>query len=208
MGPLVMCGYMINESDTTKLKEIGVKDSKLLSAKQRTDMRGKLEDIAEDIVVLKVSASDIDSTRSISNMNRLEIEKMLEIINMLEPDKVIIDAIESNTKRFREKVASKLDKKDTILIAENFADKKYPVVSAASIIAKLHRDEEIKKMHITYGNFGSGYTHDEATIGFLKSWMKKNKEFPHIVRKSWITAVEIKNNSKQKNIQSFLNTEE
>jgi ribonuclease HII len=33
IGPLVMCGYMIDEDNIPELKKLGVKDSKLLTAK-------------------------------------------------------------------------------------------------------------------------------------------------------------------------------
>jgi len=89
-------------------------------------------------------------------------------------------------------------------VAENFADRKYPVVSAASIIAKVERDKEIKKLHKKYGFFGSGYTSDERTIRFLKDWIKKNKEFPDIVRKTWVTAEELKKLKEQKKLDGFL----
>ncbi len=35
IGPLVVCGVLVDEKDEWRLKRIGVKDSKLLSAKKR-----------------------------------------------------------------------------------------------------------------------------------------------------------------------------
>jgi ribonuclease HII len=89
-------------------------------------------------------------------------------------------------------------------VAENFADKKYPHVSAASVLAKVHRDTEIEKLHKKYGFFGSGYSHDERTVEFLKDWMNKNNKFPDFVRKSWMTAILIKEGHEQKNMMKFL----
>jgi len=70
------------------------------------------------------------------------------------------------------------------IIGENKADDTYPVVSAASIIAKVTRDKEIIKLHKTYGNFGSGYPSDPKTRHFLSHF--KN-HYPDIVRKKWST---------------------
>jgi len=42
---------------------------------------------------------------------------------------------------------------------------------------------------------------------FLKDWIKKNKEFPDFVRKSWITSMLIKEEMQQKKIMEFLNGE-
>jgi ribonuclease HII len=92
----------------------------------------------------------------------------------------------------------------TQIVAENFADKNHLEVGAASIIAKVNRDKEIEKLHKKHGFFGSGYTSDDRTIRFLKNWIKMNKEFPSFVRKSWVTAMLIKEEHQQKKIAEFL----
>mgnify|MGYP001619327356 CR=1 FL=1 len=204
IGPLVMCGYLVDENKIWKLKDIGVKDSKLLSAKKRESLEGKLKKIADDFILLKVSAREIDKLRSVSNLNKLEIERMQHIIKLLQPDRAFVDAIEANEKKFHEKLTSRLN--GTEVIAENFADKKYPVVGAASILAKVHRDAEIEKINQQY-NLGSGYTSDPKTISFLKDWAKRNKDFPDFVRKSWITIKLILEEKEQKNMMDFVNGE-
>jgi len=122
---------------------------------------------------------------------------------MFNPDKVIIDSPEVDVRNFSKKVMSKVRNTKIEIVAENFADKKYPVVGAASILAKVERDGEIKKLHKKHGFFGSGYPSDEITIRFLKDWIKKNKEFPSFVRKSWFTAQWIKEEKEQKTLRSF-----
>lgn len=202
-GPLVICGYMIDEKNLEKLQKEGAKDSKMLTDEKRRKLKPVLEKMARDIALLSVSAKEIDSLRSISNLNKIEIERMQQIINLLSPDKAIIDAIEANTSKFHKKIESGL-KIDCELITENFADKNYPVVGAASIIAKVHRDSAIEKLHEKFGYFGTGYCSDERTINFLKNWIKKNKEFPDFVRKSWITIAEIKAEKEQKKMGEYL----
>ncbi|MEA2020317.1 MAG: ribonuclease HII [Patescibacteria group bacterium] len=71
------------------------------------------------------------------------------------------------------------------LIGENKADEKYPIVSAASILAKVERDRAIGALHKEYGDFGSGYMSDEQTQKFLREWFKNNRDFPPIVRSKW-----------------------
>jgi ribonuclease HII len=73
------------------------------------------------------------------------------------------------------------------------ADKIYPVVSAASIIAKVTRDNEIAALRATYGDFGSGYLTDQKTMSFLKQWLQTHAEYPDFVRKSWKPAKQAKN---------------
>ena len=201
IGPLVMCGYLIDESKLPQLKKLGAKDSKMLSAKKREEIKEKIEEIADDFIILKVSAREIDKLRDVSNLNKMEIERMQHIINLLRPDRAIVDAIEANEKRFHQKLMARLN--GTHVIAENFADKKYPIVGAASILAKVHRDAEIEELNKRY-DFGSGYTSDPRTISFLKNWAKKNKDFPDFVRKSWITIQLILEEKEQKKMADFV----
>ncbi len=201
-GPLVLCGYMIEESKKSQLREAGATDSKLLSPEQRTEISKKLKKIDHQHKLVSISASEIDSLRTETNLNKIEIEKMQYIINRMKPDCVIIDAPEANTKAFAKKIEAGLDIK-TRIISENFADKNHLEVGAASIIAKVTRDLEIERLHKIHGNFGSGYPSDPITIDFLKNWLKKNKEFPGFVRKSWITAQELLKEKQQTKISRF-----
>lgn len=184
LGPLVLCGYMIEENDAKGLKGMGVKDSKQLTPQKREALVPLLKEKSSDYIIIKVSAGEVDSRK---NLNHLEIHKMQGIINALQPDKVIIDSPERNTAKFSKKIMAGVEKKLQI-VCENFADVNHPEVSAASIMAKSVREEEIAKLHKEYGYFGSGYTSDERTIAFLKDWIRKNKELPGMARKSWITS--------------------
>ncbi len=73
----------------------------------------------------------------------------------------------------------------------NKADKLIPIVSAASIIAKVIRDTIINELHREYGDFGSGYPSDPRTIRFLKNWVREHGDLPPIVRRSWSTVKKI-----------------
>jgi ribonuclease HII len=83
------------------------------------------------------------------------------------------------------------------IISEHHADQKYPVVSAASIIAKVTRDQRIAEIENQYGYFGSGYPSDERTIRFLEDWVRKHGSFPGFVRKSWKTISRIEQEIRQ-----------
>jgi ribonuclease HII len=92
------------------------------------------------------------------------------------------------------------------IISEHKADRNYPIVSAASIIAKTERDKAIAELHEVYGDFGCGYPTDPKTLAFLKQLMEKSEEYPDFVRKSWKPAkrVQTEKNSRQTQLtQSF-----
>jgi len=199
---MVIAGVMVEEKDLIKLKRIGVKDSKLLSPKQRERLYPLIKRIAKDYVSLKVSAKEIDELRKVKNLNKIEAEKMAEIIRAMKADKAYVDTPQVSTEKFKSYLIF-LAKNSTEIIAENYADKKYVAVGAASVIAKVERDEEIEKIKKQVGvDFGVGYSHDKLTIKFLKELIKKG-EYPDFVRKSWITAIELKGKKQQKSIKEF-----
>ena len=78
------------------------------------------------------------------------------------------------------------------IVSEHKADVNYPVVSAASIIAKVERDLAIINLQKKHGNIGCGYPHDLCTRNFLRNWLKQNGSYPDFVRKSWKTSKIIK----------------
>jgi ribonuclease HII len=59
------------------------------------------------------------------------------------------------------------------------------VVSAASIIAKITRDQEVQQIRARYRSIGSGYPSDDQTMRFIRRWVKKNGAAPEFARKSW-----------------------
>jgi len=205
IGPLVVAGVSADERTANSLKKIGVKDSKLLTPKQRVVLAGKIEKLAKDIAVIKVGACKIDSHRKGGvNLNQIEAMKMADITNFLNPNRMYIDCPERNLDKFN-KFVSKMVKCDPMpeMIMENKADIRYPIVSAASIIAKVERDKDIEELKKKHGDVGSGYPHDEVTINWLKSHMENNGKFPDFVRRSWMTAELMEKERLQTRLGSF-----
>jgi len=77
-------------------------------------------------------------------------------------------------------------------VVENFADRNYPIVGAASILAKVERDRRISQLEKLYGPLGSGYPSDERTIEFLKGYLRRRQDLPPIVRRRWKTIRRVK----------------
>jgi ribonuclease HII len=200
IGPMVMAGVLIDEGQSAQLKKLGVKDSKLLSPEQRNELFDKIISIVKDYEVKITPAEEIDSALNTPgfNLNWLEATKSSEIINRLMPDKAIVDCPSVNTEAYSAYLKKKLLKKETKLVAEHKADVKYPVVSAASIIAKVTRDREIEKLRQVHGDFGSGYPSDEKTSKFLK----ENHHLP-IFRKSWQPWKDVASQKKQRKLGEY-----
>jgi ribonuclease HII len=196
IGPLVIAGVLMKEQKLPILRKLGVVDSKLLSPKKREVLFNEIILLAENHHVVKLLPYQIDrvveSNIKLHKLNRLEAQTMTQIINILNPSEAYVDAADVLEKRFKQHIQEGLTVRPKI-IARHKADRIYPIVSAASIIAKVERDREIEALKKTYGDFGSGYLADKKTLKFLKQWLEINFDYPDCVRKSWKTAKRFKN---------------
>jgi ribonuclease HII len=188
VGPLVVAGVLVKAEVLTILSEMGVKDSKMLTPQKRELLYPAILQLAEKYRTIKVQPLEIDkaveSTRRLHKLNRLEAQTMAQVIDFLEPDEVFVDAADTVEHRFGNHIRECLTVK-TRIVSRHKADRTYPVVSAASIIAKVERDREVAALREQWGDFGSGYLTDEKTTAFLKSLLEKHDEYPSFIRKSW-----------------------
>ena len=194
IGPLILAGVMIEEGEEKNID--GVKDSKLLQHKKRIELDKKIKANSK-YKIIEVSPQEIDKAldpeNKSMNLNWLEAHKQAEIINSLNPDKAIIDCPSPNCKKFSEYLKKLLKNKDVELIVEHKADSKYPTCSAASILAKVKREQIMDKIKKKYGNTGPGYSSNPITQKFVKENWERHSE---IFRKTWVT---FKNHEKMKN---------
>ena len=203
IGPLVMAGILIEEKDEEKLRKIGVKDSKLISKDKREELFKKILGIVKDYKIISLTPDIIDNALASEthNLNKLEAETTTEILNYLKPEKAIIDLPDKNKNRYQDYIRLNL-KHDVKLVTEHKADYTYPVVGAASILAKVTRDRYLEFLKEQFGeDFGSGYMSDEKTQKFLeKNW---NNTHIHFFRKQWQSWKNMKIDKTQKRLGDF-----
>ncbi|MFH1359194.1 MAG: ribonuclease HII [archaeon] len=199
IGPLIIAGVMIKEGNEADLGE--VKDSKLLSHGKRMQLDKQIR-ANSDFKVIEVSPQEIDKALESEdlNLNWLEAYKQAEIINELDPDIAIIDCPSTNCSAYEKYLKELLEDKKIKLIVENKADVNYPTCSAASILAKVRREERISELKQEYGDIGSGYPSDPQTKNFIKNNYKKH---PNIFRKTWSTYKNIAKAENQKSLDIF-----
>ena len=187
IGPMVICGILVDSDRLHKLVEIGAKDSKTLTHKRRLLLKEKIEKITSKIEIRTVSAADIDRLRKRTTLNEIEVAEFASIAKALNPKEIYLDAADVIAERFGSKIGelSGIASKGTKIVSEHKADAKYPIVSAASIIAKVERDLAIERFHQKYGDFGSGYPNDPKTIKFVRDLVRNGEKLPSIIRKSW-----------------------
>ncbi|MBN2459867.1 ribonuclease HII [Candidatus Woesearchaeota archaeon] len=200
IGPMVMAIACIDSEDEFKLKTLGVKDSKLLTPEQRERLYDAIKDLCK-FELIKISPEEIDAAVNSeeTNLNWLEADNAAIMINKLRPEKVILDCPSTNLKAYEDYIKKKLDYKPK-LVVEHKADVNHTIVGAASILAKVSRDNEIKKLKAKYGvDFGSGYPSDPITLDFT---LKNFDRYPFF-RKSWDTWQKAKRHGPQKKLGEF-----
>ena len=174
------------------LTEIGVKDSKKLTAKRRRILAKLIKESCYSFKVIVVLPEEIDQREEKRiTLNKLEELKMAEIIRELKPDSIYIDAVDVNEERFTQSILNLLNYSPKEIISKHKADDLFPIVSAASIIAKDKRDTLIEELKEKHGDFGSGYSSDLRTTDFLRKWIRKNQKIPPFARKTWATTKKI-----------------
>ena len=190
IGPLVVAGAVFSEESLQILHDMGVRDSKMLSAKKREALKPEIENLASGIRYFELSPRSIDHVvnRGViyRKLNYLEAMAMANIIRVLGPDIAYVDPADVNIERYTQDILRVLPVKPEI-VCESKADIKYPSVSAASILAKTRRDSRIADLKEEYGDFGSGYSSDRRTQKYIEEYFSTKDECPDFMRASWAT---------------------
>ncbi len=186
VGSLFIAGVAIDSSSLKYLQRMALRDSKNLSRKRRELLATRIEKIGE-IGLQEITARQIDELRAVVTMNDIVVQGHARVLRNLQPDCAYVDAADVNEGRFGLQVKERSGIGH--IIAEHNADKNRVLVSAASIIAKVHRDRSIKRLESELGcSIGSGYPSDAVTATFLRQWLDEHDELPQQTRKSWKTA--------------------
>ena len=221
IGPMVVGGVVADEEGLAKLVDLGVRDSKKLSPKRREELAGRIKEVVvgyelrlvEPARIDKVSLNLLDIEEIVYLIGKFSPEKVyfdvpthpggvgrfVEAVREgLGP---VLNSPESGSKglgsgRILGEPSPWSPEPDSfpsapMLIGENHADETYPVVSAASILAKVERDRIIAELCEEYGDFGSGYPSDPKTLRFLRDWFNEYHHFPPMVRRKWSTVKKI-----------------
>ncbi len=205
IGSMFIGGFMVDEEDLGEVEDLGVKDSKKLSDKKRESLAKKLREIGEPFLK-EIKASEIDDLREVMTLNEIEIQGFTDVIERSDADKIIVDLPEPDGDRFIRKMKKELPAKfeSRDFTAEHEADDNFPIVSAASIIAKSARENHVDELKKKYGyDFKSGYPHDKPTIEFLEKYVEEKGELPEETRRSWSTAERILEEAEQSGLGDF-----
>ena len=199
LGPMVVAGVSASDMDDFALT--GVADSKVLSRKRREILYGEITKKFVTACTI-IPATEIDRLRAEISMNDIVARAHADVIRKLPCDTAFVDACDVNAKRYGRTVSGYAGGGYSI-VSEHKADVLFPVVSAASIVAKVTRDRCVERLHEEFGNFGSGYPSDPYTIRFLETYITEYGLPPTCARLSWETTRRILDRLSQASLFDF-----
>ncbi len=203
IGPMVMAGVIVDEEGSESLRSIGVKDSKLLSIGRMRKLFDKITGISTKYKIVIIPPAEIDAALESDtlNLNWLEAHKSADIINSLKPQKAIIDSPSNNVVNYKRFLMKLLENKSIEVFVEHKADLNHIECGAASILAKVTRENQIEELKKKIGeDFGSGYLTDPKTTAFLEKNYEKHHE---IFRKTWMPYKRAAGNKTQSKLKDF-----
>lgn len=207
LGPMVLAICAIDEKKDGFFRDIGVKDSKLLSKQKREDLFTIIEQNCIEYKIIVVPAEELNILMDGYSLNEIEAQKVVDLLKAIKSaDKVILDSPDTIAEKYTKRVRSILKKEDNKkfdkldILSEHKADYKYMSVACASILAKVTRDKLMNKL---VGFELSGYSSDPKTIDYLKNYFLEHKKFPEFTRLKWKTVDNIVKDLYQKKISWF-----
>jgi ribonuclease HII len=187
LGPMVMACVALRPRKAASLTRAGVTDSKRFAGEHahaaRLELVPRILDGADHAAVLIVDVAEIDRACRENGLNRLE-QANAELMIRRAPDcrRIVCDG----HKLFRPLCA-----RHPHLEALDEAESRHAAVAAASILAKVRRDELWSKIALRYATefgdlveHGGGYA-NAATRAFLRAYIRKYKRLPPEARRSW-----------------------
>lgn len=214
LGPMVYTAAYCKKSAIRTLIALGVDDSKQMTEDQRDVLREKINSAPFLHTATRVLTAEELSQKMLRrikyNLNLISHDTALNLVQAVlnagaNVTELYVDTV-GNADTYAEKFRLRFPSISKVVVAKK-ADATYPIVGAASIVAKTTRDRHIRQwefpeqlrsqilcplrgnMSVVFkGNHGSGYPSDPTT----KRWMDSNCDkifgFPSFVRFSWGTA--------------------
>lgn len=207
IGPMVVCAVAMHKDMVDGLTSMGIRDSKKLTPKVRKDLAKRIRNMYIHSLNI-IQAEEIDLMRSEMSMNEIEVlafsRVILDVVSKvmsMDPTAngftIYIDSADVNEDRFgdaiKSSITSIMDNIEIDVISKHRADSTYAIVGAASILAKVKRDDIVEKIAkeleraIPGVPLGSGYPSDPRTVAFIREYIRKYHILPPHTRNSWKT---------------------
>ena len=188
IGPMVLAIVGLAPQDLADLRSAGVRDSKRLTRSRREALMDRIVQRARfwDAFFFLPAAMDRAS------LTALTVDVLVTWIDRYRPGVVLVDALTTPAAipalvgSIRQRLPDWTGRLRMWPAAE-----RHPAVAAASVVAKVLRDEAVRWLRERYGDFGWGYPSEVRTRRFLEAWYHRYGRWPVWVRTKWRTCREI-----------------
>ncbi len=134
---------------------------------------------------IELSPVEIDRHVERGRLNDLEARTFGTIVREFSPARAFVDACDTDPRRFGRRVSAEAGP-GVRVVSRHHADRTYPLVGAASIVAKVRRDRAIADLAARLGcDVGSGYPSDARTVRFVTDHVRAAAVRPTWLRESW-----------------------
>ncbi|VDK88399.1 unnamed protein product [Litomosoides sigmodontis] len=204
LGPMVYACAVTLLNNENMLVKMGVDDSKVLTERKREEIFERMKDnsmlqafgyACRSLSAQLISAAMLGRVKC--SLNKLSHDCAVELLKLAVDNNINVVEAYIDTVGPKGPYQAMLHKKfpNMKIIVSEKADAKFPIVSAASVIAKVKRDKALKNWTFPEGNisvppggYGSGYPGDPNTKNFLLQGIDEVFGYPNLVRFSWKTA--------------------
>ncbi|MFT3695290.1 MAG: hypothetical protein QM831_19310 [Kofleriaceae bacterium] len=186
VGPMVMAAVALDSKAAAALTRKGLRDSKAYGAGEdahllRSELAAEVRARAQFVVVIEISHLEIDERVARNELNVLEREVAIKMIEQAPAcDKIIADG-----KRMFGPLAARYEQ----FVSMDHAEDHHAAVAAASVCAKVVRDERFNAIRARYEPelgpiTGGGYS-NEHTRRWIRSYCERYGKLPDEARRSW-----------------------
>jgi len=186
IGPMVMAAVALDSKAAAALTRKGLRDSKAYGAgddahARRTELAAEVRLRATFIVHIEVEHTEIDQRVCRGELNVLERELATKMIDQAPAcDKIIADG---------KRMFAALGLRYPQFISCDRAEEAHASVAAASVVAKVIRDDRFNAIRARYepelGPIAGGGYANAATRKWLRAYVERYGKLPDEARLSW-----------------------
>ena len=190
IGPMVMAAVALDTRAAAALTRAGLSDSKSYGAGDdahaiRVELDAKIRERAAFVTVIEVEHSEIDARVTRGELNVLERELAIRMVEQATRDLAQIDRIIADGRRMFSALCLRFERFES----HDRAEEKHAAVAAASVVAKVIRDQRFAEIKLRYETecgpiAGGGYA-NAATRKWLRTYAEKYGRLPAEARLSW-----------------------
>jgi ribonuclease HII len=190
IGPMVMAAVALDSRTAASLTRAGLCDSKTYGAGEdahaiRCELDKQIRAKAKFVTSIVVAHSQIDERVCRGELNVLERELASQMIEEAQGALDVIDKIIADGKRMFAPLCQRFERFES----HDRAEEKHAAVAAASVVAKVIRDDQFNQIKRQYEDqlgpiAGGGYA-NAATRKWLRAYVELHGKLPAEARLSW-----------------------